>query len=154
MDALKLLSELDFQARYEDKPGYPIHARIRKMFSDRTANGLTNCIITFLKLTGSHAERINTMGRPIDRTTVTTNCLGQRQRIGSIDWLPGSGQRGSADISATIKGRSVKIEVKINDRQSKAQREYQKQIENAGGLYWLVRSFDQFYMLYHKLIKG
>jgi hypothetical protein len=60
-------------------------------------------------------------------------------------------QKGSADISATINGRSVKIEIKMQDKQSEAQRKYQEQVELAGGKYWLVRSFDQFLTYYNDL---
>jgi hypothetical protein len=56
---------------------------------------------------------------------------------------------GSADIAATINGRSVKIEVKHGkDRQSEAQRRYQEAIERAGGLYVIATSFEQFYNWY------
>ena len=52
---------------------------------------------------------------------------------------------GSADISATIAGRSVKMEIKIGaDRQSEAQRRYQVAIERAGGLYVIVKDFTSF----------
>lgn len=54
-------------------------------------------------------------------------------------------QNGTADISATIWGRSVKIEVKIgNDKQSQDQKNYQKSIENAKGYYLIVKDFDSF----------
>jgi hypothetical protein len=46
--------------------------------------------------------------------------------VAGIQWTKGTSTAGSADISATIKGRSVKIEVKIGkDRQSEAQKKYQ-----------------------------
>ena len=85
------------------------------------------------------------MGRMIDNTKVVTDALGNQRRIGSMTYIPTTGTKGSADVSATIQGRSVKIEVKIKDRQSEAQKEYQQRIETAGGVYWLVRSFDEFY---------
>ena len=70
---------------------------------------------------------------------------GSSRRIGRGQWVPTSGQRGSADISATINGRSVKIEVKMKDKQSPAQREYQAAIEQAGGVYLIVRNFEEFH---------
>ena len=147
MSALKQLTELEYQTRYEGKT-IPEYARHKKKYSDRSANGLTKAIIDWLKLNGWQAERINVTGRPLDKTQVVQNTLGQKYRIGSIEWLPSTGQKGSADISATIRGQSVKIEVKMKDRQSEAQKEYQRQVEAAGGQYWLVRSFDEFMTLY------
>jgi hypothetical protein len=122
-----------------------------KAYSDKTANGLTRCIIDFLKLSGWQAERINTTGRPIDRRQIVTNILGQQRQIGSVEWIRSGSTPGSADISATIRGRSVKIEVKIgSDRQSAAQIRYQQAIEKAGGVYIVARTFDQFYGWYLK----
>ena len=60
--------------------------------------------------------------------------------------------KGSADISATIQGKSVKIEIKWgNDRQSPAQAKYQAEIVQAGGIYLIVHTFDQFYDWYKTL---
>lgn len=104
---------------------------------DKTANGLTCCILDFLKLEGWQAERINVMGRPIE----TAN---------GIKWIKGQCTVGSADISATINGRSVKIEIKIGkDRQSEEQKEYQRQIEHAGGLYFIAKEFATFVEWYN-----
>jgi hypothetical protein len=65
--------------------------------------------------------------------------------------VKGTGTDGTADISATIKGRSVKIEIKIgSDRQSEAQRNYQHIIEKAGGIYFIAKDFAQFYSWYLK----
>jgi hypothetical protein len=72
-------------------------------------------------------------------------------KIGSGKWIPGSMTRGSADISATIKGRSVKIEVKMKDKQSPDQKRYQQQVEAAGGIYIIVHSMDEFIELYNKI---
>ena len=108
-------------------------------------------IIFFLKLSGHQVERINTTGRPIDRRKTFTDVLGNRRQIGSITWIPTTGTRGSADLSATIYGASVKIELKIGrDKQSEAQKDYQKAIETAGGYYVVIGSFQQFYDWYYK----
>ena len=118
---------------------------VKPTFRDDTANGLTKCIIAHIQLHGGQAERISTTGRPIDRRETFTDVLGRTRTIGSMKWIPGTSTRGSADISATIQGISVKIEVKIGrDRQSEAQKNYQKSIEQAGGEYFIARDFDEF----------
>lgn len=115
------------------------------------ANNVTKAVIKFLKLSGHQAERINTMGRRIDQTQTYTDVLGYKRQIGSVKWIKGTGTKGSADISATIDGRSVKIEVKWGkDRQSAEQKEYQRQVEKAGGIYIIVHTFDEFYEWYQK----
>ena len=151
MAALKQLRQLALEDSRQKHPSLPEKYRSIRTYTDKTANGLTRCIIDWLRFNGHQAERIAVMGRPIDNTKVVVDTLGFSRRIGSIKWIPGSGQRGSSDISATIRGRSIKIEVKIRDRQSEHQKSYQLQIEKAGGLYWLVRSFDEFYEFYNML---
>ena len=62
--------------------------------------------------------------------------------------------RGTADIHAIIKGRAVKIEVKIKaDSQSIWQKAYQKDVEKAGGIYYIAKDFDSFYVWYNKTFK-
>lgn len=96
----------------------------------RPSNTIENAICLYGKWTGQYqAEKINNTGswRP------------------GIGYIPGRGCKGTADISATINGQSVKIEVKYGrDRQSEAQKQYQAEIEQAGGQYWIVRTFSEF----------
>jgi hypothetical protein len=151
MQRLKELRELALADSRRKHPNLPEYARHCKHYDDRTANGLTACVLDFLRFSGWQAERINCTGRPLDGRKIITDVTGFSKQIGSVKWLPTSGQKGTADISATIKGRSVKIEVKMADYQSLAQKAYQQQIEAAGGLYWLVRSFDEFMTFYNEL---
>ena len=150
---IKRLKELYLVEHYKDCPNIPPQCRFAPSFTDKTANGLTKCIITFLKLLLWQCERINTMGRPIDNTRVVTDCIGRKRRIGSVTWIPSGVTKGSADISATIAGKSVKIEVKMKDKQSEAQRKYQEDVEAAGGVYIIVRTFDEFLQWYDKFIE-
>lgn len=116
---------------------------------DDTANGLTRCIVSYIKYKGGQAERVNTTGIPLDTRKTYTDVTGRTRTIGSVQWRRGGGTVGSADISATIKGRSVKIEVKIGrDRQSEAQKRYQRSIEQAGGIYYVARNFTDFLYWY------
>lgn len=149
MNLLKQLSDLARERFIQDHPSMPLHAIPRKVFTDKTANGLTKAIIEFLKLKGHQAERINTMGRPVDNRTTITDTLGRVRSIGSVTYIKSTGTIGSADISATIMGRSVKIEVKIRDKQSPEQKQYQEDIERSGGLYYVAKSFSEFYDWYN-----
>ena len=77
--------------------------------------------------------------------------MGRTRKIGSGKWIPTSGQKGTADISAVIRGNAVKIEVKMKDKQSEAQKKYQQQVEQAGGTYQIVRSFSEFFEFFTRL---
>lgn len=117
--------------------------------SDNSTNGLTKCVIDFINMSGGFAERINTTGRYIGGSIIE-GANGRIQTQGK--WIKGTGTKGSADISAVIQGRTVKIEIKFGkDRQSEYQREYQANIERSGGLYWIVRTFDDFIEKYDTL---
>jgi len=144
-DAVKELEALYLDDHRKRYPSMPEYARTCLKYEDRTANGLTKCVIDFVRLSGYQAERINCTGRYIDNTQVFTDVVGRTRSIGSTKWLPTSGQRGTADISAVIRGRAVKIEIKIKDRQSEDQKRYQTDVEKAGGVYLIVRSFEEFY---------
>jgi hypothetical protein len=90
----------------------------------------------------------------IDKSKVVTDVAGRSALIGSKEWIPGTGTNGSSDVSATIKGRSVKLEIKYGkDRLSKAQIEYGESITRAGGVYLVVRDFDEFIEWFNNFIK-
>jgi hypothetical protein len=127
-------------------PNFPPNYIPKKVYKDQTANGLTKAICDWINLHGYQAERINTMGVAREKKTTGGKVIG-------VTWTRGTSTAGSADISATIKGRSVKIEVKIGrDRQSEAQKRYQENIERAGGVYYIARDFDEFVEWYEKFI--
>lgn len=151
---LKDLSELKW---IEDckKTSMPKDYVPKDKFTDKTANGLTKAICIFIKLKGGQAERISSMGRVIDNRKMVTNVMGQSGMIGSSSYIPGNSTKGTADISATINGRSVKIEVKLGkDRQSEAQKQYQKDIESAGGIYFIAKDWDGFYNNYIDIVNN
>lgn len=121
-------------------------------WKDTSANGLTKCIIFWINAMGGQAERISNQGqyREGKKIDVGTGEISYKKQLPG-KWTPGQGTKGTADISATIRGMSVKIEVKYGrDMQSDAQKQYQEMIEKAGGVYIIAKSFDDFVMWYEK----
>lgn len=121
-------------------------------WKDTSANGLTKCIIFWINAMGGQAERISNQGqyREGKKIDVGTGEIAYTKQLPG-KWTPGQGTKGTADISATIRGRSVKIEVKYGrDVQSDAQKQYQEMIEKAGGVYYIAKSFDDFVIWYEK----
>lgn len=155
MKPLEILKHLKLSQLKQDYPSVPDHAIPVPKYSDNSANNLTRCVIDFLQLSGHQAERINTMGRPIDKREQVTDVIGKTKTIGSMTWGKSTATKGSADISATIQGRSVKIEIKYGkDRQSEDQKKYQAAIEASGGQYWIAKTFDDFYEKYLTFIRA
>jgi hypothetical protein len=143
-----LLHELKLQRYAITHPNYPQDYIPKTMYKDQTANGLTKAICDFINYQGYQAERINTMGTAREKKTTAGKVIG-------VTWTKGTSTAGSADISATIKGRSVKIEVKIGkDRQSEAQKRYQENIEKAGGTYIIAKDFNSFVEWYNQFIES
>jgi hypothetical protein len=151
MKALNILNEMAFE-RLKAVSTMPAHCIPKPKFSDSSANNLTKSIIKYIELMGYQAERISNTGRYVDNTKKFKNIQGQTMQVGSGQYIPGTGTNGTADISATIKGKSVKIEVKYGkDRQSEAQKDYQLTIERSGGIYYIAKDFETFYNFYQTL---
>ena len=142
------LNDLQLEYKREKYPTIPVDYLTLTKFEDNTANGLTKAITSFIKFNGYQAERINTMGVAREKKRTDGKVIG-------VTWTKSTSTNGSADISATIRGRSVKIEVKVGkDRQSEAQKRYQESIERAGGVYMIARDFDTFVEWFDEFVKN
>lgn len=124
-------------------PSTPEHARPITRYQDGSANNMTKCIIDFLRFKGFQAERINTTGTYRPGKTVV-DVLGRNRTFGGKYTRSGI-TRGSADISAVIQGKAVKIEVKHGrDKMSEEQERYRESIEAAGGIYYTAKNYPAF----------
>ena len=139
---------------WEKHPNYPAHLTLPlKRYSLNTANGLTQAAVAWVRAHGYQAERVSTTGRPVDNRKEFIDVVGFRRTIGSIEWIPGTGTKGSADVHCSIplKGSngfavSVKIEIKIGkDRLSEHQKKYGDQMELAGGVYLVVKELNDLF---------
>jgi hypothetical protein len=140
-DAIKRLENFAFKKQKEIHPNFPYP--IKPTYKDSTTNTLTKCVFDAIELTGGFVERVNSMGNKIETNK-------------GIKWVKGSSKKGTADLHCIIKAKSVMIEIKCKytkDFQSEAQKEYQKQIEQAGGVYLIVRDFKDFYDWYCKFLR-
>lgn len=118
------------------KPSYPP--------TDK-ANGLTRAIVQFLTWEGYRATRVNSQGQFIVEK--------YQGRVVNHGFRPGATRKGTADISATIRGRSVMLEVKAgNDSPKEKQIKEQARERAAGGIYEFIYDFEQFLTFYDSLI--
>jgi len=126
-DSVKLLEQMladDYHAKH---PTLPI---VYDKMRDDTANGLTKCIVNYLKLKGHYVTRINSQG-------TYSHKLGR--------YIPSTARKGLADIEALINGRLYAIEVKIGrDVQSQHQKDVELDIIKSGGSYFIARDFTSF----------
>ena len=106
------------------------------------ANKLTASIIKQIKKEGGHAFRVNVQGV-------------RRKIKGREVWTKSSTQRGASDIQAVYKGQALYIEVKWgDDTQSDDQKEFQNDVERAGGIYIIAETGQQWQKLWQELKKS
>lgn len=109
----------------------------------RSTNKLEKQIVAFIQLHGWQAERVKNTGTA--RVSEVELASGYTKK--NVTYTKGTGRNGTADISATIEGRSVKIEVKnkkTKDRMSKHQKSYQAELDLTGGIYYVAKEIDEF----------
>ena len=149
------LQALELELLKEKYPTIPESYIPKTDWKDNSANSLTKCVIAYVQYMGGQAERISSQGqyREGAKIQVGSGEIAHTKQLPG-KWTPGQSTKGTADISATIRGRSVKIEIKQKDKQSEAQKQYQKAIERAGGVYIIVRDFDSFVEWYEKFTLG
>lgn len=151
LNKLKQLFVANAMKKY---PNYPMDYIAVPEYVENTANGLTKCIIKFIELSGYRACRVSSAGRYIDESKIVSDVLGNQRKIGTGTWVKSQTTKGYADIDATIKGMSVKIEVKMKDKQSESQKKFAQSEIDAGGQYWLCHNFDEFYEKYLQFINN
>lgn len=121
-------------------PRVPEGSLVFPKLRDDSTNELTKSVSQYTRCKGFFIERINSTGRMLNGK-----------------WIKGTGTKGTADLSAVINGKAVKIEIKCattKDRQSEAQKHYQQKVEKAGAVYLIVRNFSEFYHWLNDFIKN
>lgn len=128
---LKELSKLANELKAEKHPDVPSFALVKKAFKDATANELTKTIIFDMYwVREGLAYRINN-GAIYDT----------KRQV----YRKGVQRKGIPDIIGIINGRFIGIEVKIGrDRQSADQKEVEREINEAGGVYFIAKSYDDY----------
>lgn len=160
MTALQYLKEQklkELRERYPTTTAFDHQAN----FKDTSEKTLEDCILYFATLEGFQAERIKVKANRIDKRKTYVDAVGFQRTIGTVTWAKSSMQAGSADMSLTIPkkfentviGVSVKVEIKIGkDYIKKNQVIYRDQIYAAGGEYWIVKTFEDFYTQYKNFL--
>ena len=126
--------------------------------SDNNSNDFESCMCDYLKFEGHKAEKVKNQGRMVDNTKEVTDILGRKTRVGSMDFIKGSGTNGTPDVHAhlapfgTFWGIENKQKYKKGkDRQSDVQRKYQKKTESVGAYYSLVTNMTEFFFEYDRI---
>ncbi len=150
--SLKEFSELYNNTKYAT---IPEHARPNRQFKENSANELTKAILFYFEFYGIKAWRESSDGRYLAPKTVQ-NVMGKTVTLGKGTYIPRSkGAKGLGDISAVMKGGVfTSWEIKYGkDKQSEVQKATQKEIEESGGKYYIVRNWNSFIFQVTPLMK-
>ena len=144
---LQQLTEAIHEAKFKDMPNCEARKDLfpTRPFTEKGANELTRSIEAFIRYTGNYADRINNTGIYDPKTK---------------KFRKSNTRRGIADIMASKKiehqGRTfavtVAIEIKYgNDKLSEFQLRMKDDIEKAGGVYLIARTWSQFVTDWNKI---
>jgi hypothetical protein len=115
----------------------------------RSAAQLEKVIVKYLLALGHSASKVSTQGTWVKgkKGVGMASSLGKAESFDTGRYIPGGGRKGASDISSTIYGITVEIEVKFSkgDRLSKEQIAYGAEIQKAGGFFMVAKNFDDFY---------
>lgn len=113
----------------------------------RKANGLTNFVENFINWSGGRATRINNIARLPDKTVKSNGFTFTEKRFSRAT------RKGQADVSSTIKGKSIMWEIKVgSDRPSEHQLKEQAKERRAGGEYFFVHNPVEFFEYYDRIV--
>jgi len=111
-------------------PNLPAHAGIKSKYDDRTANGLTRCVVDFLKFSGHFATRLSSTGL---------------YREDLKKFVPSAQRVGLPDVLACVDGRYYAVEVKVGrDRLSDEQKKAIEDLRRAGAYVFVANTFQGF----------
>jgi len=113
-------------------------------FKQNGSNEITKSITGFIDFMGGLGERISSAGRYVPGTKYKDMDGKRFETKGSF--IPSTTRAGTSDISATIYGKTIKIEVKYGkDRLSQKQKDYLIKAHNAGCYCYVAKDFDGFF---------
>ena len=128
MKALDQLRRLSDQRKAERYPSVNNNFIPKSKHDDRTTNGLTSCVMEWLRLNGHFCARINTGGIYDEKLK---------------KYRPSGATLGVPDVIACIRGSFCGIEIKggASDKMSPDQKDVARQIKSSLGHFIEVRSF-------------
>ena len=130
-EALKELERLSDSAKRIKYPSLKEQFFVKSNYSDKSTNELTKAIKRYLELKGCYVQRVNTTG-------IYSQKLKKYIYSGSTN--------GAADLTAVVGGKHISIEIKLGrDKLSEKQKEVKAQVEKAGGIYIVVKNFQDLY---------
>jgi hypothetical protein len=153
-DSLKILEKLALQKLKECSPDDHYYPQLK--YSDKTSNEAAKCIIDYIRFNDGHAETVNQRAFIKNNRKTPTYILGA-VAIGSNDCISRIRKKEAVYIHSVIKWKIVRIEIKREGTEDNnhpiVQNTCKKEIEDAKGMYLIVRNFTDFYNWFNQFAK-
>lgn len=147
--ALAVLSMMDKIHRELKSPSMNPNYITATKFKETKANDIEKAIEKFASIIGFLAERTKTQGRLMSATYKDT-AMGRLQ-TSKEKFVTSTSRKGSSDMKLLIKGEPIYCEIKFGkDKQRPDQIKYQQDVERNGGVYIIVKTFEEFIIWYTK----
>ena len=137
------LNAAKMAAKAERYPSFPLAYLKPAKSSQSDTNSLTAAIVDYVNLhRGCLAYRVNNMGVYREGEKYIDVMGNERRAEGK--WTKGGGRKGTPDVHCCIRGKYVVIEVKYGkDSQSDEQKDFERDVTEAGGVYLIAKNLDQ-----------
>lgn len=147
ISATAVLTMMDKLHREAQSPSIPPNYIVGTKFADFSANDVERAIERFASIVGFLAERTKTQGRKMSAVHKETP-MG-RVQVSKEKFVTSTGRKGSSDMKVVLDGRFVAVEIKFGkDTQKVDQKKYQADVEKSGGMYIIVKCFEDFLIWY------
>jgi len=149
INALSVLTCMDAIQRRIESPSIPASYIVGNKYTEKNANDIEKAIERFARITGFLAERTKTQGRLMGATYKDTD--NGRLTVSKEKFVTSTSRKGSSDMKLLIQGKPIYCEIKFGkDTQKADQKKYQADVERNGGVYIIVKTFEDFLVWYVK----
>jgi len=147
LTALQVLGMMDKIHRENKAPSMNPNYITATKFKETKANDVEKAIEKFASIVGFLAERTKTQGRLMAATYKDT-AMGRLQ-TSKEKFVTSTSRKGSSDMKLLIQGTPIYCEIKFGkDKQRPDQIKYQSDVERNGGVYIIVKTFEEFMVWY------
>lgn len=144
-----VLQSMDKIDREIKSPSIPASYIVGTKFKESNANDIEKAIEKFASIVGFLAERTKTQGRLMEAKYKDTPQ--GRLTVSKQKFVTSTSRKGSSDMKLLIKGQPIYCEIKFGrDTQKVDQKKYQEDVERNGGVYIIVKTFEDFLIWYVK----
>lgn len=141
----------------EAKQGHPVHKYFRgeyKVKKPKTAAQLEALLEEYVNLSGGKVSIISSAGRQMVTKTAITDVLGRANTITDSKYIPSTTVKGTPDLLGVAPGgKALAVEVKFShsDRMRPEQKIYKEAWEQAGGVFIIAKTLEQFIEIFNTI---